>query len=66
MRDMRVKVIHIDQDRYDIFWGLGWNNHSRVQIVVKPDVKPKFVHLSGFVLPFHARIATSKYLRLPN
>ena len=65
MRDTRVHVKHLGEDKYDIFWGIGWNNHSRVRIIVQPEVKPKFMHVSGYVLPFHARIACSKYLRLP-
>ena len=64
-RDFRVHVKHLREDVYDIFWGLGWDNWSRVQIVIKPEQKPKFLPVSGFSLPFYARIATSKYLRLP-
>ena len=63
--DFRVHVKSFGPDVYDIFWGVGWDNWSRVQIVVKQGEKPKFVQVAGFNLPFYGRIATSKYLRLP-
>ena len=63
---MRVYVKHLREDIYDIFWGIGWNNWSRIQIVQKDDqTKPKFMHVAGFALPFYGRIGVSKYLRLP-
>ena len=65
-RDFRVHVKHLREDVYDVFWGKGWDNWARVAISVKPGEKPNFHQLGGFSLPFFARIATSKYLRLTN
>ena len=66
MKDQRVTVKHINMDLYDIFWGYGWENHSRIRIQIVPDKPAKFIYISGFVLPYHTRIAVSKYLRLPH
>lgn len=46
----------------DVFWGVGWDNWSRVRLVTAP--KAEFFHISGIKLPFYVRIALSRYLRL--
>lgn len=58
----RVHVKHLTEDVYDIFWGLGWDNWSRVRVVIGD--KAQFLHVKGFSLPFQARIAAARYLRV--
>ena len=63
-KDTRVKVIHLIENLYDIFWGYGWDNWCRVRIITRPEQKTQFLKQSGFDLPFYARIGVSKYLKL--
>ena len=57
-------MIYLGNDLYDIFWGYGWDNWSRVKIT-SDTPKPKFIRVLGYNLPFQYQIAASKYLRLP-
>ena len=58
----RIHVKHLREEIYDIFWGFGWDNWSRVQI--RPTDKNPYTHLKGFSLPFQAKLATNRYLRI--
>jgi hypothetical protein len=52
-------------DIYDIFWGqYGWDQWSRVQITLGKDGKHMFKYIAGQSLPFGARIAVIRYLKI--
>jgi hypothetical protein len=58
-----VVVKSLPEQVMDIFWGVGWDNWSRVRLSTASP-KAEFIHMAGIRLPFYVRIALSRYLRL--
>lgn len=63
MKDTHVQIKRLGSDTYDIWWGVGWDNWSRVKIVVA-NGRPLFTHMKGYKLPFPIQAATTRYLKL--
>lgn len=57
-----VVVRDLPENVMDVFWGIGWDNWSRVRLITSP--KPDFIHMGGIKLPFYVRIALTRYLKL--
>lgn len=57
-----VVVRELPDNVMDVFWGIGWDNWSRVRLVSNP--KPDFAHVQGIRLPFYVRTALGRYLKV--
>lgn len=58
---LEVKAVPNAGHTYDVWWGEGWNNHSRVKVHF--DTK-RIEYVSGLQIPFQQRNALIKYLKV--
>ena len=59
--DNHVYVKLLVANTYDVWWGTGWNNWSRVDVNF---LERRINHVKGAQLPYHIRQSLSKYLKV--